>query len=470
MTTFKFPVNTPKDVVTVNKPVVFLPGLYGSILGGGSAKPSAPIRRAAEIYQAAPPGAAFNQNLAKLQSQTSSDSVWGADALIDAESPLMTEKQSTKLVNGAAAAIEQWPSYDALIDFLREAYVVQFAYQDGGGSFEDDRIESRTPRDVPDAFVLAYDWRQGCDKAAGQVASYVNRMHGKLPTKHKEHKFTIVAHGMGGIVARLALEGGQISSGVCDQLITLGTPHRGTVDAIATLLGFLDPLRKPMLVDPFERREQGALAREWDSIYQLLPTDDVVTHDGVEHMSFETYLKQKDQTGERDLDVHHFLTKEATEKLIDGLKRNKSILGKRDNGSAPGGVRYHYLGSSTMPTRQRFRPMGDFHRELSHLQEVGYSEDYAKAAVELYRTRLALSWSFLERHLFDVNGPGDGHVPSWSAGDTTPSYNEDGSAADDLAEGTEYHDTHHALGRNRKLVERVEYLIGIRYPDPIEFQ
>jgi pimeloyl-ACP methyl ester carboxylesterase len=110
-------------------------------------------------------------------------------------------------------------------------------------------------------FVFAYDWRLSNKINADNLEKFIA---GNIPTG----EFDIVAHSMGGIVAKLWLARASSKSRV-KRLITLGTPFLGSAAALRTIdsgWGFwanlaangLDGIRQTMLTFP--------------SVYELLPS------------------------------------------------------------------------------------------------------------------------------------------------------------------------------------------------------
>ncbi|HEX4610137.1 MAG TPA: hypothetical protein VH092_18230 [Urbifossiella sp.] len=124
-------------------------------------------------------------------------------------------------------------------------------------------------------FEFPYDWRRDNRLAAGRL----HRLAGGWLRDWRESsgndraKLIIVAHSMGGLVARYFLE---VLDGWRDAkaLITFGTPHRGSLNALRTLV---QGLRK----GPAGILDLSAMARSFPSLYQLLPTYPcVVTPEG----------------------------------------------------------------------------------------------------------------------------------------------------------------------------------------------
>jgi pimeloyl-ACP methyl ester carboxylesterase len=115
-----------------------------------------------------------------------------------------------------------------------------------------------------------YDWRRDNRVAARQLKQLIDR---QLPlwresSGAEDAKVIVVAHSMGGIIARYYLE---VLEGWrdCRALITFGTPYRGSLNA----LNFLANGYKQLFVDLTE------VMRSFTSVYQLLPIYEAVQID-----------------------------------------------------------------------------------------------------------------------------------------------------------------------------------------------
>ena len=115
-------------------------------------------------------------------------------------------------------------------------------------------------------FEFSYDWRRDNRVAAKQLQN-VSRQWLKSwreSSGNSGAKLIIVAHSMGGLVARYfleALEGWPDAKA----LVTFGTPFRGSVNALRTLVQGIQK-------GPFGIVDLSAFVRSLTSIYQLLPT------------------------------------------------------------------------------------------------------------------------------------------------------------------------------------------------------
>ncbi len=120
-------------------------------------------------------------------------------------------------------------------------------------------------------YEFYYDWRRDNRVAARRLQQLIER---QLPiwrnhTGDQSAKVVLIAHSMGGIIARhyLEVEGGWQNSRM---LITFGTPFRGSIKA----LNFLANGYRNWLVDLSE------IVRSFTSSYQLLPIYKSVSVDG----------------------------------------------------------------------------------------------------------------------------------------------------------------------------------------------
>ena len=111
-------------------------------------------------------------------------------------------------------------------------------------------------------FEFPYDWRLDNRIAAADLKDAIDKWLGARRRSRPEAKVVLVAHSMGGLVSRYYLEvlGGWRSTRA---LITFGTPHRGSLNALDFLAnGFSKAFGLVDLTD---------LVRSFPSIYQLLP-------------------------------------------------------------------------------------------------------------------------------------------------------------------------------------------------------
>lgn len=142
-------------------------------------------------------------------------------------------------------------------------------------------------------FEFPYDWRLDNRIAANRLASAAMEWLENWKTRRSgDARLILVAHSMGGLVARYFLEvlGGWRYT---KMLITLGTPHRGSVKALDFLV---NGLRKK--VGPVTLIELTKFLRSLPSVYQLLPIYPCV---GKTEESLES-LEKISEVGEMDME------------------------------------------------------------------------------------------------------------------------------------------------------------------------
>ncbi|WP_152536052.1 lipase/acyltransferase domain-containing protein [Mesorhizobium loti] len=114
-------------------------------------------------------------------------------------------------------------------------------------------------------FPFPYDWRRDNRVAARKLERSCNQWLKTWRAKsgNDKAKLILIAHSMGGLVARYFLESQQ---GWKDTraLITFGTPFRGSLNAV-------DTLANGLRMGPFGTFDFSKTARSFTSIYQLLP-------------------------------------------------------------------------------------------------------------------------------------------------------------------------------------------------------
>lgn len=120
---------------------------------------------------------------------------------------------------------------------------------------------------VADAEVLEfpYDWRRSNSNTAARLDKVVEAA---LKERSDDVSVVLVAHSMGGLVARNYLATGKTADR-CRLLVTIGTPYRGAVKA-------LDKLVNGMPGPGKLGRRLTKLVRSLPSVYELLPTYDCI--------------------------------------------------------------------------------------------------------------------------------------------------------------------------------------------------
>jgi len=122
-------------------------------------------------------------------------------------------------------------------------------------------------------FGFGYDWRQDCSRSAAQLASFVDEVlarTGLLPHYQGDppQEVDLVGHSMGGlIIAKYLVDAGSAKRARVRRVVTIGTPFRGSMNAILKLTTGMGTLTGP---DPRDREREAS--RTIPALYQLLPT------------------------------------------------------------------------------------------------------------------------------------------------------------------------------------------------------
>lgn len=144
--------------------------------------------------------------------------------------------------------------YDVLLRMFRERFEVVEA-------------DTADPDVIPNLIPFSYDWRLSNRYTARRLKQVVEPALERWRSQggpFAEAKLVLVCHSMGGLVARwfLELEGG---AELTRKLITLGTPYRGSLNALDQLVNGVRKGLGPFRVDLTE------LTRSLPSVHQLLP-------------------------------------------------------------------------------------------------------------------------------------------------------------------------------------------------------
>lgn len=228
-------------------------------------------------------------------------------------------------------------------------------------------------------YTFPYDWRLSNYHTAQKFADYIEKL---FPDKKK--KIDIIAHSMGGFIARIYIQklGG---SERVHNLLFLGTPHRGSANVFKTLdqgwgfwknlaAGGLGSVREVMLTFP--------------SVYQLLPSyQNCCGWQNDNTGELQRYFKSTDKKAWKDfgwLPVQ-FKSGEGRDALHNMLK-DASKLQDLMRGSLPDDVRTFNI--------------------VTGLLDTQWKTFFASQSGDFSGTK---------------NYPGDGTVIEWSAANGTPS-------------------------------------------------
>lgn len=114
--------------------------------------------------------------------------------------------------------------------------------------------------------AFPYDWRRdnriSAKRLESQAMSWLN--HWRASSGHADAKLVLIGHSMGGLISRYFIEclGGWQHTRT---LMTLGTPHRGSLNAVGFLANGMKKGIGPLGLD------LSPLLRSLTSVYQLLP-------------------------------------------------------------------------------------------------------------------------------------------------------------------------------------------------------
>lgn len=113
-----------------------------------------------------------------------------------------------------------------------------------------------------DVRLRPYDWRRPLDELGQALAADIRSMGRPV---------TVVAHSMGGLVARIAIA--QLPRRCVRRLILVGTPNYGSFAAVQALRGSYGFVRKLARLDPRHTAEYlaGRVFHSFPGLYQLLP-------------------------------------------------------------------------------------------------------------------------------------------------------------------------------------------------------
>jgi pimeloyl-ACP methyl ester carboxylesterase len=115
-----------------------------------------------------------------------------------------------------------------------------------------------------DAAMHPYDWRLGLDELGAALAARL---------RAEDRPVALVAHSMGGLVARMAMR--ELPRRLVRRLILVGTPNFGAYSPLQALRGTYPFVRKMATLDPAHSPEELAarVFHSFPGLYQLLPDD-----------------------------------------------------------------------------------------------------------------------------------------------------------------------------------------------------
>lgn len=223
--------------------------------------------------------------------------------------------------------------YEPIIDIFAE-----MGFRETGGG---DRLS-----------VFAYDWRRDLELLAERMAAHIEALPAAATS------IDIVAHSMGGLIARLLLESGKYAArpwfAKITGLITIGTPHRGAPLALARILG----LDSAMGV---AAKDFALMAgdRRYPSGYQLLPAP-----------GEQACWDVKPGSPLPDIDFYTPAGAAALGLDFELVKRAAWVHETFAAGSVPAHVRYFYFGGTGHETVTRVN-IGQAARQPTRSRDAG---------------------------------------------------------------------------------------------------
>jgi pimeloyl-ACP methyl ester carboxylesterase len=173
--------------------------------------------------------------------------------------------------------------------------------------------------------LFPYDWRLSNRYNGARLASTVAPVLERWRAQGGEFadaKLVLIGHSMGGLVSRWFLEqcgGAEITR----KLITLGTPWRGSCDAVANLVNGVRKEIGPISLD------LTAFARSMPSLYQLLPEYACVDTGADFAKTTETSVPELDSAMMADAMAFHTTLQERERARTGALEDTHMIVGTR---------------------------------------------------------------------------------------------------------------------------------------------
>jgi len=226
-----------------------------------------------------------------------------------------------------------------LARLVPEVYVYHellVALEKFGGYREGDWNNPGADGDHDTFYVLPYDWRRDNVETAGDLIGRVEALKRKL--NRPDLRFNILAHSMGGLVARYAAMYGEADlppdgvqpvptwagSAHINRIVMFGTPNEGSADAFATLhegYSVTEGLRRRMpLLNKLSREDIFTAP----SIFQLLP-----------HRGATSFLDENLQPIDIDVYDPAVWRRYGWSPVTDPEYRERFVLGRTRGDNAP---------------------------------------------------------------------------------------------------------------------------------------
>jgi len=210
--------------------IVVLPGIGGSILSRGDA----------HVWDATPANALHR--------------------LVDPSHLAVADDDGVEATGlaGPFGVVPFWmpfPGYHRLLKMLASPFSPGPVVDDG----------SRGHRNLlADIAAVPYDFRRSIADSASMVDADVRARRDARRAQDRPDRFIVVAHSLGGLVARHWLATSEEAAAGCDHLLTLGTPHQGSPKALDVLVNGVRAAGRTWV-------RASRLLRTWPSLHELLP-------------------------------------------------------------------------------------------------------------------------------------------------------------------------------------------------------
>jgi CHAT domain-containing protein len=251
-----------------------------------------------------------------------------------------------------------------------------------------------------DAKFFAYDWREDPVATGARFAAML-RAEGRPSV--------IVAHSMGGLVARAALTHAKLPP--VERVVLVGTPHFGSFAAVQALRGTYAVVRRVAMLDLFHDAEEltRRVFRTFPSLYRLLPIAGVAN--GTDFHDRRAWPR----TGPTPDTALLRAAAGLDQALAPADERFVAIAGHGTRTavgaeSRNGEFIYDYSteGDGTVPLESASLPGAPLYRAQSEHSELMRSPDVGEAIVDLVRT----GWTprLIEASTTDPHGPAPAHA------------------------------------------------------------
>lgn len=248
-----------------------------------------------------------------------------------------------------------------------------------------------------DLFVFPYDWRV----STGEISIKLKDKIEEAISKSSSDKVDIVAHSMGGLVAKKYIK--DYGEEKIDQLIFLGTPQLGSPKAFKALM-FGDPMGYQKLFLGLSKLRTKIISQNMPSVYELLPSSKYIDLNG----GYVTNtLNETNFINFNYLDTKNFLVKEGRNSSMFPFAEN--LHNDIDNLDLSSIKSYNFVGCG-MPTIGKIK-IGE---EKSWIRKIfSNKDDYELGYTDGDETvPLVSARESIGSEMFYVNGVSHGSLPS----------------------------------------------------------